>query len=425
MGANDLGSALERATSNIFQLLLQKRQMDIQQQQFQQQLSLSERRLTADERASAFDRVSRLIPFLPPGTSIADNEVLHEDLAAVFEGQDPTDQAGLGGLVLNPETMENVLMPAMIDQLQAMPAEQRAKLMERGAIRLMTGEATSQQALDLQENIVGVQARELESIMKDPELMKKFARHTLKVPDQTINVPGLGPFSMTSDDAARLGTEIWKHQSLLSWYDKSAQMDTAAKNDVAKEFIALAGEKKILLSRARAMQIINAVHYLPPDAKDLSDEEIHQMRQEQIDALRTGEDWNPTLDAALKLYISGADVAFSAPLPQLEGFPGLQNYLQLGEALKNAGLTSETVSTLLPIISKQLSKGGQNIARRRFGGFDLGDPPAEGGAGGTERQQAEADAVLFREGKITASQLTKKWGAEKARGIILRSRENR
>lgn len=405
---NDINAALAQASENVLRMIMQRQQLAMEHER----LEFAREQFSEEQQANAFQRVATLIPLMKPGTT---SPLIADELQKIFPEQ---DRATIEELVSVPQTFENIVRPALIERFQGLPEEQKSRIMEMATNRALLGEATTDEAIELQDNIIGTQLESVQNILKDPEMMEAIGRKSLGL-EQPIRINlGGREISFDTADAARLSVEIWKHNSMMNWYRQQAALDNSAKSDIAGELIKLAGEKGIGISRAGAMQIINAVHWAPDNADTLPPDEVARQRQEKIQ--ETFQQLSPEMQTVMSMYLNGAKLADEVPAWITEQFPGLGEFLTLGTELEKA-VGKELTSTILPVISREMSKRGTGIAApQRFGilpfrsSFNLGEIRAPD----LSREAAHADADKYAKGEISLSELTRKWGAQKAKAIV-------
>lgn len=353
---SSIGRGIERASENILRAAMARAQLDIDQQR----VDLQARQIAQAERTSALERIIRFSPLLQPGTTIADNAFLHDDLKQVFPEFDPSNPGDLGGLVLRPETVDDVLRPMILNRAR----ELDPGMIDRIVNNTLIGKAVTGEQLELEQSTVELQLDALQGLVTDPRAVENVGRRMFGL-DQIVAL-NIGGRQVTFDsaDAARLTVDIWKHMNLMDWERTRFNLGNQQQADIAKEFMDLMEEKGVGITRAQANRIISAVHSENP--------------QEQVNALRSSAGWNEIQDAALQVYLSGARLGEETAASFLEQFPGLQNYIQLGGALE-AVIGKDAVAEVLPTIARQVEKSGVNIATPgRVWGFNLGDPlPSE------------------------------------------------
>lgn len=357
-------AGLADASQTILDALLARAQLELQERRIraeEERVELARRAADADERAAAFDRIIKMAPFIQPGSTLAENDFLHKDFQLVFPGSDPT----MSQLALNPETIETILLPEFKEAAKTLTPERREAIFERGLNKIIIGEALSGEELELQGQVLEVQKRGLQALLGDARFQEDAARRLagleqkirLRVPDEQGRLVDI---EFDTADAARISAALWEHWDLLAWQERKFALEERAKTDVAKEFMEVAKERKLLITRPQALAIIGAVHSDDP--------------AEAVRALQQSPAWNETLDAALQLYIGGFNLATDSPIPEIARFPGLQLYMALGAEFESR-FGKDATAKLLPSVASVLRREGVQIGGARGFAERLAEQP--------------------------------------------------
>lgn len=349
---NALGEALDQFGDNLLKVAMFNVQTGLDREridQEQQRITIAEDNAAEVRRQNAFQRLLSFSPFIEPGTTLAQNTFLHDSVREAW-GEEPTNvgEGGIGTIVFNPETIESVIRPMEIDYLNSLPKDRRDAILERGLYRSVLGTPVSGDDIALQGNVTAMRLQAVEEWKADPVALQTIARGTLGLePITRVELPDGRIIEYDTVASANLSVELFKFMRNLEFQEDMTELTSANKMDLAGELIKQAQDfAGIGISRARAMQIIDAIHSENPD--------------EAIANLRTNSGWSDELDAVVDMYFNGVEIARSAIPLFMRNYPDMNNFLLLGKAMETV-YGKEAMSAVLPEYNRLMFERGENL----------------------------------------------------------------
>jgi hypothetical protein len=206
----------------------------------------------------------------------------------------------MGGIVFNPESVENVLTPMVIAALQEMPDDQKKSWTARALNRIGLGTPASSAELAQGESQAQIYLDAMHDLRTDPKAMEGIFRRAvgLEVPTRVMYQGREIKFDTAT--AASITAQLWQHRDSMNL--QREQMSRGTQLDLAGELMGQMQKNNINLGRAAATSVIGAYE-----------------RREQMRRARTLTDDN---DPVVQLYNASAPEVRTA----IEAFQGAVSF---------------------------------------------------------------------------------------------------
>lgn len=373
--------------------------------QARRQLALLEREVDVRERGQALTELTSMIPLVREGEPLHESRALHRSFQRLWPDLDPTDPEDVGGLILNPETMESVVMKGMLQEFENLPDDERQRLLQspisRAVFKLATGEPLSPEESDLLTNRAEIGMQALNAWQPSTEEALNIARANLGLDPVTpvvdlLTGEVLGTFE--TETAAALAVELLKARFGLF------AASTRQQEDIVGEFMGQMKDAGVVISRAVATEIINTVHSGDPDRLQAFAERFNDV---------------PNAVQALQVYLHGARIADEYIGDWLGRFEGGEQFHQsiriLSEVTESLG-AAETAKIYRDLLHAFFNEGGRarGTLQRSFDFFNRRGAGAEA-LTGARRPEEEASQELPAGPPVMPGDATR--GAEPRAGV--------
>jgi hypothetical protein len=438
MGA---GGGINRAAENLsqmfIQLMLENRRMGLQQQQIgqeQQRIDLATRQQGAAEQSSALERLIAMAPFLPEGKAIGEMPELHDTLKTAFPEFDPTHPGDLGGVVLNKQTVEDLLQPMLVAHVNALPDAQKNQLLERASNRAALGVPASTGELQAQDTRAGMFLQAWDTLKGDPHALEGILRTQvgLEVPTR-VQYQGR-EITFDTAAAANITAQLMQHRDQMGL--QYAQMNRGQQLDLAGELIGQMQKNNITLGRAAAMSIVGAYNQMASLASQGTLTSDNNPLQKLYD------NSGPEVQTSIRAFNGAVSFGSNGYQQYLQSTPNgrqLLNFIQLGQALHEGGMPQKNI----PGILEQITSSQQNFGQGQ-GGFELPhysapgffssifggntltfhEPQATQPSGPSVeslRAQMQSDANDLAHGRISAADIGRKYRDPHQRAAVIQA----
>lgn len=249
---NRFGESLERSTQNLMNLILTSRQLALEEER----IGIARQAQSESERVTAMNRLIAFAPFLPDGKSIAELPQLHSTLSQVFPEFDPTNPGDLGGVVLNQQSLEDVMRPLLLSEFERMSPEAKKALTERGLNREILGVAASGEEIKAQEGRATMFNQALDTLRQDPQALEGIMRTTLGLQQPIrVNVGGR-TLQWDTAQAASIAVQLMTHSEEMGL--RRMQLSREETVDLAGELMKQMESAGAPISRSVATSILSA-----------------------------------------------------------------------------------------------------------------------------------------------------------------------
>lgn len=424
----------ESLSQMMVQIMLENRRMGLEQArmgQDQQRIDLATHAQHSQEQGAALERIIALAPFLPDGKPIGEMPELHDTLRTAFPEFDPSHPGDLGGVVLNPQTVDDLLRPMLLTRINQLPDEQKNQILERGVNRAILGTPVSGAELQGQDTRAGMFLQAWQTLKQDPRALEGILRTQVGLEVPTRVMYGGREIKFDTAAAAHITAQLMQHRDEMAvqW----AGLNKRAQLDLAGELMGQMQKNGINLGRASAMQIVGAYNQMAGLATQgkLSDD------NNPMKALYDNS--SPEVKTAIQAFtgaVSFGENGYQQYLNQTPNGRQLLNFLQIGTALHGAGVPQDNIPSLLEQITQQpnITGGGGGLPHYQapgffgtmFGGNSLSfDTPQQQQAPAPNveqlRVQMNKDAEDLARGRITAAQIAQRYRDPNQRAAIIRA----
>lgn len=359
-------SGLSAGVARGLQFREQRQRRELEEELQRERLGLQERQVGVQEQAAALSRIQTILPLLP-GKSVAEVPFIHEDLATLFPGANPTDTspAGLGSFTFTPETIQDVVAPAIIESVRQGGPEIE-KLVDLGVARAITGEPTTPEQREAQRTQFQFQTEAFNRIAQDPVLMERAIRAAGGIPQEVaLTLPNGEVVNYGSPEEGRLALgffEAFSNNRLRRLQIGASSRDQRVKaaeslvsvfNDVSPE-----GAKISLGTGIRVMDAFSD----PEKMNALLDAEASRKQREGIPV-----DQLTPVEAAVKLADHGIRGAEGALEEAAREFPEIAPLVERFNVVtdiigRTEGLPQDVRSRLTNEISEAIFEGTEEAA---------------------------------------------------------------
>lgn len=268
------GGGLERGVQNFLAVRQQRRDNIFRKDQQaldQRRVEVSERQLDVQEQGLAFERLLKIAPLVPPGTTLAESGFLGPTARQAFGDLNDTEFGALQGMELNPETVQTLIGDRTEHFLRELDPNNpdHKNILDR--ITLATsGLDGSTSQLRVEEQIAGMTFNALEGLQEDPTLQGNIARSVLGQ-EATVRIPGvIDPATNEEIEFESLGVaELYSRLAInrANNNTEKLKLDKESVQDIVGGLMEQAAKADIGLGRAFATNIVNSYNVsVGPDA---------------------------------------------------------------------------------------------------------------------------------------------------------------
>lgn len=394
-------SGLSEGVARGLQFREQRQRRELEEELQRERLGLQERQVGVAEQAAALNRVQTMLPLLP-GKSVAEVPFLHEDLATLFPGANPADTspAGMGSFTFTPETIQDVVAPAIIEAVRRGGPEIE-DLVDIGVAQAITGEPTTAEERTAQKTTFQFQTEAFNRIAQDPVLMERAIRSAGGIPQEvSLTLPNGEVVNYGSPEEGRLALgffEAFSRNRLQQLQIGASSRDQRVK--AAESLVSVFNDvspKGAKISLGTGIRIMDAFSD-PERMNALLDAEAARKEREGIPV----EQLTP-VEAAVKLAdhgIKGAEGAleeaareFPEIAPLVERFNVVTDIIQRTEGLEQNVRTRLTNEISEAIFEGTRGEAGTDV-RGRF--LQLGPPRPR-----FDAPEAQTDSISIVEQRL-------------------------
>lgn len=416
MGTRDPGfnRALEQAGQSILEAAIQSARLAEQRREFDETQTLEYQKFAEYKKVDALDRLLKMGALTKPGSTLAQNPALHRDIEEIWPGANPKDEGetGMGRLVLNPETWNNVIIPQILDQVSLLSPEAKKEFLQRSGAKLGIGEGLSPKEMELRSGIVDYQLQAFKSVTKDPVVLEDAGRALLgQGPIVRIPLAG-GKFKeFTTTDAAHIWAQFLMHDEDigLGW----AQLTESAKGrqaDISNEFMKQMETLGVILPRSASNAIMHAYGLTLSEKPEDQAKGVTEFNRLLMDK-------NPQISGSTRVFLTGAKISEYTKSQWRKDAPAVDLAETIREDLSRTREKAE-IDQVMPGVTRAINRayGYDRVPRfDRFQWFNPADYFHNWGyqGAGTDataiEQNANVAAEEFAAGRLTLKEIQDNW----------------